>query len=401
MVEKTRLARGARIPGLRVAYQRMSGERREADALYLGERVLFICTDKPLAAGGRFALTIELPGDIQLPGDGAPRSAVGRVVSVREAGTSDAPSGMNVKLIEVEEAVVAAIERRVAGERVDPGVGAAKTVSRERTMLGTGLSRPESEVRAAPVVVLAPTRERTVLGVAPPSHAAATRPPAREVSSQEPAPEGWDLPEPAAPKAEDQPWGPAALLDGVNAKALKTNHAAFRDPSIAIDLSELERSGNAQADVGSARSEPSGVPAGVPRHRRRFWLMLPVVLALAAGLGYARRDKLQPLLRKWRPVLTGAPTPAAAPSPLRQPAPGSAALATTISPTLPTEAASASAARAASNAAPAIATATPSSSSSLVKAPSASAIPNQAPSRLVTPLGASPLRPKHSGDNPY
>jgi hypothetical protein len=175
-------------------------------------------------------------------------------------------------------------------QRTDPGVGGSKTVSRERTMLGTGSTQQKTEAAAAPIVVLAPTREKTVLGVAPPGAAPAARPPAKETSQQEPSPEGWDLPEaegaePAEPPLDAFPVEPEA--------------------SIAIDLVRPRTSSSVPAPAPARApalapedSESSLVPAGVPRRRGRVWLLLILVVALAAGLGYVRRDSLRPILKR-------------------------------------------------------------------------------------------------------
>jgi hypothetical protein len=57
------------------------------------------------------------------------------------------------------------------------------------------------------------------------------------------------------------------------------------DPSVPIDLSVLK-----------VNSEPSLVPAGVPRRRGTLWWVLLLVLAAAAAVGYVRRDQMRPLL---------------------------------------------------------------------------------------------------------
>jgi Tfp pilus assembly protein PilZ len=395
-MEQTRVAHGVRIPGLRVAYQGTFEERLEADALYLGERGLFICTKEPLAVGGRFPLTI------QLVGEGVWRSAVARVVSAREAGTSDAPPGMGVTLIDVEDAVMAAIERLVAGERTDPGVGGGQTASRERTVLGTGIAQHDSDAPAAPILVLAPARERTVLGVAPPEPAAAAVPPARETSQGEPAPEGWDLPEPVALQAERRPATPVVVSDRIEAHRPRKEQAAPREPSVAIDLSEFESGAKSQVVVRSAGREPSLVAAGVPRRRGRAWLLAMLVVVLAAGLGYAQRDKLQPLLKNWLQPLTTptAPTLAAPPS-SSTPIPAPASSVTASGGSSATEAPKPIAHPAASGVDPAIPSATTSASASVVKAPSVSSSSNKPTPRLPPPPVAPPPHAKHTGDNPY
>ena len=394
-MEETRVAHGVRIPGLRVAYQGTFEERLEADALYLGERGLFICTKEPLAVGGRFPLTI------QLVGEGVWRSAVARVVSAREAGTNDAPPGMGVTLIDVEDAVMAAIERLVAGDRTDPGVGGGQTVSRERTVLGTGIAQHESDAAAAPILVLAPARERTVLGVAPPEPAAAAVSPARETSQGEPAPEGWDLPEAATLQAETRPATPVIVSDRIEAHVARKEPAAPREPSVAIDLSEFESGAKSQVVVGSAGREPSLVAAGVPRRRGRAWLMAMLVVVLAGGLCYAQRDRVRPLVTNWlRPLTTPTAPTLAAPSSSSMPIPAPASSATATGGSSATEAPKPITRTAASGGDPAIPSATTSAAASLVKAPSVSSSGKPTP-HLPPPPVAPPPHAKHTGDNPY
>jgi hypothetical protein len=195
------------------------------------------------------------------------------------------------------------------GERTDPGMGSAKGPSREPTRLGVGISQPgqRNDAAVAPVVVLAPKRERTVLGVAPAPVPQRPQPPQRETSLQEPPAEGWDLPEgqQAIQTEQSVPLDlmPARRTDGphlappVPVPYTSAPHAApvarvpvpIRDPSIAVDLSELD----------SNEKEPSLLPAGVPRHRGRKFLVFLVFLAVVAtaiAVGYVRREELRPLL---------------------------------------------------------------------------------------------------------
>jgi hypothetical protein len=164
-------------------------------------------------------------------------------------------------------------EKPKSTEPTDPGMGQARGgPSRERTVLGVGLSAPAaSSTAAAPVVVVGHLRERTVLGVAPAAKPAGLNHLTREASLQEPPADGWDLvePEPRKPSRAEA-------------------SASAREPSIAVDLSELD----------SASKEPSLIPAGVPRHRGRKWLLVFVVVSVAAAAGYLRREQLVPLLHR-------------------------------------------------------------------------------------------------------
>ena len=108
----------------------------------------------------------------------------------------------------------------------------------------------------------------------------AMRVPAREWSQQEPPPEDWDLPQPA-------PREPSVLVD------LSELAPVVRIPALAVP--SVPRVGRPSSD----ESEPSLVPAGVPRRRRLVWLVLLLVVAGAAAFGCVRRDALQPLARTW------------------------------------------------------------------------------------------------------
>ena len=122
MPDERRKARRARIPGMRVTIEGADGERVEAEVLDVGSGGLFIRTTNPLAVGKRLSLEIQ-------NGAGGPTwSALGRVVWNRATGTKDAAPGMGVKLIDVEDAVVAAIARVVETSSSAP--------VRERTVLG-------------------------------------------------------------------------------------------------------------------------------------------------------------------------------------------------------------------------------------------------------------------------
>jgi uncharacterized protein (TIGR02266 family) len=118
MADERRSARRARLSGVRITYESASGDRVESDAVDLARGGLFVRTAKPLAVGKRIALEIQVIGQ---PG---PWSALGRVVWTREPGDAESPPGMGVKLIDIEDGVVAAINRLVdTREPTEPGVG--------------------------------------------------------------------------------------------------------------------------------------------------------------------------------------------------------------------------------------------------------------------------------------
>jgi uncharacterized protein (TIGR02266 family) len=127
MTEERRSARRARIAGVRVTYESAAGERVDADTVDLSRGGLFVRTARPLAVGKRIAI------EITVIGEPAPWSALGRVVWIREKGEGDTrPPGMGVKMIDVDDAVVAAIDRMVdTREPTEPGVGAPAQVNLE------------------------------------------------------------------------------------------------------------------------------------------------------------------------------------------------------------------------------------------------------------------------------
>jgi uncharacterized protein (TIGR02266 family) len=154
MAEERRSAPRARISGVRVTYEGATGDHIATEALNLGRGGLFVLTAKPLAVGKRLNLEIQVVGEV------APWSALGRVVWTRLQDEGErSPPGMGVKLIDVEDAVVAAIELLVVGrEHTEPGVGQVVPVptrivsvgpSRERTILGVGSTARDTDPPAA------------------------------------------------------------------------------------------------------------------------------------------------------------------------------------------------------------------------------------------------------------
>jgi uncharacterized protein (TIGR02266 family) len=163
MADERRSARRARIAGVRVTYESAAGDRVDAHAKDLGRGGLFVRTTKPLAVGKRIAL------EIQVVGVQTPWAALGRVVWNREsADGEDRPAGMGVKLIDVEDAVVAAIDRLVdTREPTEPGVGEPpKPVP----------VPPRAPEASIPIDLIAPRKEPAVAAQAAPAAAAAPAP---------------------------------------------------------------------------------------------------------------------------------------------------------------------------------------------------------------------------------
>ncbi len=170
MSDARRAARRVRLTGVLVAYESATGERHQARVIDLSREGLYIPTATPLAVGKRLSL------EIQPIGEPTAWSALGRVVWVRHADDGDErPAGMAVKIIDAEDAVVAAIERLLeAREPTHRGLGFGDTIlpvrparsdppAREQTMLGV---RPDAtHVPAAPILIAAQGGEPTIAGV--------------------------------------------------------------------------------------------------------------------------------------------------------------------------------------------------------------------------------------------
>jgi len=110
MPDDRRSVRRARLAGVRVTYESASGERKEADVLDLGSGGLFIRTATPIPIGKRLSL------EIFVTGEATSWPALGRVLWTREADEGEErPAGMGIKLIDVEDDVIAAIDRLVHG----------------------------------------------------------------------------------------------------------------------------------------------------------------------------------------------------------------------------------------------------------------------------------------------
>jgi Tfp pilus assembly protein PilZ len=279
MSEDRRTARRAHVPGVQATYETANGERRQAEVLDLGPGGLFLATDVLPAVGKRLSL------EIIVTGEPAPWSALGRVIWTRSAREGTQPAGMAVKLIDVEDAVVAAIERLVAmRERTEPGVGDAATAT----------AQPQ-----------APAPERTVLGIGGlPEQELPTRPIAFEPIDRVADP---GVVTPRAERPADRTDSPPATAVG----------AIAREPSIAIDLVSKKStppvasppakppSVESRSDLQvAAPASPARVPAPpepaeegeaptklAKRGRSGVWLLLLAVIALA-GAAYAFREKL-------------------------------------------------------------------------------------------------------------
>jgi uncharacterized protein (TIGR02266 family) len=261
MAEDRRSAPRASLPGVRVTYESAGGEPREAEVTNLGTGGLFLRSDTPIAVGKRMSL------DLHVAGESSPWTALGRIVWSRPADEGPGrPAGMGVKLIDVEDSVLSAIESLVAGrEPTEPGVG-------------HGPSAPTPQ---------APPRERTMLGV---GNAIAARPEANDLAHVAGAPASAPVDVPEGPPE------PAIELD------VPPPPVMTPEPSLAIELvAKKVDSGRASAETGAQRRSARA------RGRRRVAAVSAlVVVATAAGSAYVYRDRLPSLWQRFRSTVTQA-----------------------------------------------------------------------------------------------
>jgi uncharacterized protein (TIGR02266 family) len=359
MSVERRKAHRAAIPGMRVVFEGAEAERVETDVLNVSSGGMFIRTSKPLPVGKRLSLEIEAVADV-----GA-WSALGRIVWTREKETPTAAPGMGVKLIDVDDAVVANLDRLVA--------------ARESQRVATAVKAPE--------------RERTVLGLGTPA-----RPPPRERSVQEPPEGDWDLPE-GLHDVHGMPTRQVVVPQRVVTVVSMPEDVPPQTPpparelSIAIDLvarkpaAEVEavtrveerplprRDGPEVRAADGVEQEAPSAPA--PRRRRSGWLLFLLVVAAAAAALYSMRDSIpwvQRLVEPWT-ASPPAPTPVAPIAPM---SPTGAAL------PAPTIAAS------------------PSQTGAPSQAPRVSPVPSKVPARAVPTESPSAAPTKRlENDNPY
>ena len=400
MADERRSARRARIPRARVIYESATGDEVEAVALNIGRGGLFIRTANPLAVGKRLSLEMQVAGEL------APWSALGRVVWVRvhDEGAGR-PAGMGVKLIDVEDSVCDAIDRLVArhGEAA-PEVGDPSALGREQTARGI---TPPQPAPVAPIVSVTPSRERTMLGV---GLVGASVP---EVTRARVEAEAAALEFARAPVEVDDPLAEARHEEAHHDEA-PHDVPAEREHSIAIDLvgkREVRQSNPPVADEPPTwRHEPptheqavdASEPPAVERPRRGRWLVVALVLAAAGGAAYVLLDG--DLDRYLRPSLPAAPPRPASPSTLQAP---------TLAPppSLPTASPSQNAAvvpsAAASPTASASGTPAPipsagASTSAAGTAPrKAPAMPGASAWRVGPVVPPAPRKPPSAADNPY
>jgi uncharacterized protein (TIGR02266 family) len=243
MPDDRRSARRVRLSGVRVTYESSTGTVQQADVANLSREGVFITTATPVQVGKRLAL------EIQVAGEAAPWAALGRVVWNRAvAEGADIPGGMAVKFIDVDDAVVAAIDRLIeARERTEPGLGERDAASARRGDPRREEPRREEPRREEPRREEPrreeprrepPRRERTMLGVG-----IAASSPAAKAGTTAP-----NAPAPAAPVARvlvvpADPPAPAQAARALPSRektmvgvGLGGAGADPREPSLPIDL---------------------------------------------------------------------------------------------------------------------------------------------------------------------
>ncbi len=286
------------------------------------------------------------------------------------------PAGMGVKLIDVEDSVVAAIERMVElRERTERGLGEPpKPVGPRPHDAPAG--PPAQTVPTAPIVTAAPGRERTLLGVG--LSAPAFSPPA-------PAPPR--APPPSSPPAPPPP--PAAAQGARPREASVT-----REPSVVIDLvtERVDTPRTADADWGPESEPPPSKRRGPGR-----WIAVIALLAIAGATTYAILDgDFDALLRPFQKLATP-PQPPPAPAP-------TVAAPTAVRPVAtPAATATTSAATTASGTTAASSSAAPTPPASAAPAASgtgpASPVPSKGTAGAAGLLAAPPL-PMYAGPKP-
>jgi uncharacterized protein (TIGR02266 family) len=323
MADDRRRAPRARVLGARVKYETKPGERQTAQVFNLGNGGLFIKTDTPLPTGKRLWLEIEMTGEL------APWTALGRVLWIREHdGGDDQPAGMGVTFVDIDDDVRTAIDRVVSARRSvkPPAEGRSPAVAapaRERTVLGVGLGE-QSPAPASPIVAAAPPREKTVLGVglAVPRPRSATAgasgaPAAGKAPEDLEEEQAWEPAEPPhEPAADDAP--PSEVPTAVVAVPTVRHEP---EPTAPPAVEPKAAAAGAPAKASSVPPQKSSVPpkkevaretsisaAGVPKRGRAGWVLL-LFVAAAAGAGFAFRDRLAPLVSS---LGNNAPAPTAA-----------------------------------------------------------------------------------------
>ncbi len=280
----------------------------------IGRGGMFVATKTPLPVGKRIDVDVHAEGS-------SPITGMARVVWVRDAAHDDLPAGMGIKFIDVDDAALAAI---------DELVGLKKNV-RERTMLGIPAPVKIEAPKVEPAKVEAPqvdppkkvepprpaetakpplkSRERTVLGIAPP----VVREKELSWSDDEPEPEPAPAPAKKEASAPTLEIGEASLSEPIH----------FSEPGLTLPKEEEKEpepvkepepepvkepepavAKAVEPDPAPAKKEtPKIVEASMPEPRELpkregggggKWLVVLLLLAVAGGAAYYFRDMIFP-----------------------------------------------------------------------------------------------------------
>jgi len=271
MPDDRRSATRTRLSGLHATYESADGVSQQADVFNLSRAGLFLETASQVPVGKRLSL------EVHVTGEPAPWPALGRVIWTRPAyGGEGRPCGMGVKLIDVEDAVVEAIDRFVdLREKTEPGLGQEHEHEHlyASTILGVG---------AAPVRELAPATASEPLVtplLAPlvPVPLASLRGDAAQVPSV-PA-----IEEPSAPDLA------IALVRRSEGAGPAVRAETRDDPS---PLSESVRMRVAAPVVAPVPIVVEPAPQPGPRSRGRGWIVAGMVMIVIAAAAYALRGLL-------------------------------------------------------------------------------------------------------------
>jgi uncharacterized protein (TIGR02266 family) len=395
MVDERRRSPRARIAGTRVHGETPSGSRLSGRGVDLGRGGIFVQSTDSLPVGKLVSLEIQVPGEL------APWSAVGRVVWTRRQEGDGLPVGLGIGFVDVDGAVLAAIDRLLARAPAAPmSKRPPESVpSRERTVLGVGLPE-QPPVAMAPILSAAPARERTVLGVAPAPSPTSEPPPrvaeanAREIESAGDLPDWPDEPPEPEPVSAPQPPRPEKAAQAGTERSVPIDLVAKATPRSRPPPPEVQR-------------EPSLSVAGLPKRGRggRWFFVLLVALGAA---GYAMRARLRPWVAPYLPAAMS-PTPLvaspAAATTVDLPPPSAAAAAPSIATASPSAPEIASQSGPATSA-PRAATGDAGAGRPMPAAGPGSALPalstsaHRPPPPARRPAPATPT-PRPTGDNPY
>jgi uncharacterized protein (TIGR02266 family) len=274
----------------------------ECDLHDIGRGGMFVASDAPLPVGKRV--------DIEVHTSAGAIAGMGRVIWIREAAQGDLPAGMGVKFIDVDNEALLAIDRLV---------GLKKNV-RERTVLGMMAPTPPASApkietptvdapkAEAPKVdapkaeaprPVAKSRERTMLGIAPPVREKELSWP-DEPPEPPPEPEPEPEPEPAKP-TESKSIEPATVTVTEPATVTVTEPATVTE-SVVVEPEPAAPEPVAAVAAPKEKEKASIAEPPAPRELPKReggggalkWIVLLVVIVAAGVAVYMLRDTIFP-----------------------------------------------------------------------------------------------------------